>query len=159
MTIILDIKKVIKDILVKLNLIADYVVEQGISGIWTYRKWNSGIVECWGYYEETVSHYATGLGGYGYVTSYIPYPTDLFIDIPRHFCSVSIGNGFGVYASDVKVSTKDKTRIFALGTASGSQLLKCQLYSIGKWKQPGGVLLKKIIFYHALSRGCSLYLI
>ena len=27
---------------------ADYVVETGTSGIWTYRKWNSGIAECWG---------------------------------------------------------------------------------------------------------------
>ena len=28
--------------------IVDYIVEQGISGIWTYRKWKSGIAECWG---------------------------------------------------------------------------------------------------------------
>lgn len=28
--------------------IADYVVAQGTSGIWTYRKWNSGVSECWG---------------------------------------------------------------------------------------------------------------
>ena len=27
---------------------ADIVVEQGTSGIWTYRKWNSGIAEAWG---------------------------------------------------------------------------------------------------------------
>ena len=26
----------------------DFIVEQGTSGIWTYRKWNSGIAECWG---------------------------------------------------------------------------------------------------------------
>lgn len=26
----------------------DFIVEQGESGIWTYRKWNSGIAECWG---------------------------------------------------------------------------------------------------------------
>lgn len=26
----------------------DYVVSYGISGIWTYRKWASGIAECWG---------------------------------------------------------------------------------------------------------------
>ena len=26
----------------------DYVLEQGTSGIWTYRKWNSGLVEYWG---------------------------------------------------------------------------------------------------------------
>lgn len=25
----------------------DYVVEQGTSGIWTYRKWASGVAECW----------------------------------------------------------------------------------------------------------------
>lgn len=26
----------------------DYVVSYGINGIWTYRKWHSGIAECWG---------------------------------------------------------------------------------------------------------------
>ena len=25
----------------------DYVVDQGTSGIWTYRKWNSGVLEAW----------------------------------------------------------------------------------------------------------------
>lgn len=28
--------------------INDYIVEQGTSGIWTYRKWNSGLGEYWG---------------------------------------------------------------------------------------------------------------
>ena len=37
----------------------DYVVEQGTSGIWTYRKWASGIVEFWGIYSVTMSK-ATG---------------------------------------------------------------------------------------------------
>lgn len=26
----------------------DWIVEEGISDFWTYRKWNSGIAECWG---------------------------------------------------------------------------------------------------------------
>lgn len=26
----------------------DYIIEQGTSGIWTYRKWNSGFIEYWG---------------------------------------------------------------------------------------------------------------
>lgn len=26
----------------------DWIVEQGTSGIWTYRKWNSGLGEYWG---------------------------------------------------------------------------------------------------------------
>ena len=29
---------------------ADYVVENGTSGNWTWRKWNSGILEMWGYH-------------------------------------------------------------------------------------------------------------
>lgn len=33
----------------------DYIVEQSTSGIWTYRKWNSGIAECWGCYQFTTS--------------------------------------------------------------------------------------------------------
>lgn len=28
--------------------LADYVIATGTSGIWTYRKWKSGIAECWG---------------------------------------------------------------------------------------------------------------
>ena len=27
----------------------DYIVDEGISDIWTYRKWNSGILEMWGH--------------------------------------------------------------------------------------------------------------
>jgi len=33
----------------------DYIVDQGTSGIWQYRKWNSGIAECWGVKTGTVS--------------------------------------------------------------------------------------------------------
>ncbi len=32
----------------------DFIVEQGVSGMWTYRKWNSGIAECWGSFPQTV---------------------------------------------------------------------------------------------------------
>ena len=35
------------DIKYKGGIIDDFIVEHGTSGIWTYRKWNSGIAECW----------------------------------------------------------------------------------------------------------------
>ena len=35
------------------NNTKDYVVDQGTSGIWTYRKWNSGVAECWGVHTMT----------------------------------------------------------------------------------------------------------
>ena len=34
--------------------IADYIVEQGQAGDWTYRKWNGGVFECWGIHTKTV---------------------------------------------------------------------------------------------------------
>lgn len=34
---------------VPLGFLQDYVVEQGTSDNWTYRKWSSGFVELWGY--------------------------------------------------------------------------------------------------------------
>ena len=50
----------------------DFIVEQGTSGIWTYRKWNSGIAECWGREENmTITS--------GYVTL-SPFPSNLFIN-------------------------------------------------------------------------------
>jgi hypothetical protein len=35
------------DIKYKGAIIGDFVIEQGISDVWTYRKWHSGIAECW----------------------------------------------------------------------------------------------------------------
>lgn len=33
--------------------VVDFVIEEGTSDIWTYRKWSSGLAECWGYTENT----------------------------------------------------------------------------------------------------------
>ena len=37
-----------KDVYVGVNKISDFPIEQDTSGIWTYKKWNSGEVELWG---------------------------------------------------------------------------------------------------------------
>ena len=56
----LSLKATLEAIKTKLNahdkaLSVDYIVEQGTSGIWTYRKWNSGIAECWALLEHTAA--------------------------------------------------------------------------------------------------------
>lgn len=57
----------IEDFVQSLNAVAtssvDYIVEQGVDGIWTYRKWNSGIAECWGKLDITY----TGVSNFGAV--------------------------------------------------------------------------------------------
>lgn len=41
-------RKAFGDIANWVKSVDDYVIEQGSSGIWMYRKWKSGIVECYG---------------------------------------------------------------------------------------------------------------
>ena len=58
----------------------DYVVEQGTSGIWAYRKWASGVAECWGSYTTTGGSSTEGsLYWKGTSTA---YPSGLFIGTP-----------------------------------------------------------------------------
>lgn len=68
---------------------ADYVVESGKSGIWTYRKWNSGIAECWGIYSAsgvnlTASHYS---GFY--------YSASISVSLPFTFAAAPVGTYSG----------------------------------------------------------------
>jgi len=79
----------------------DWVVEEGTSGIWKYRKWDSGIAECWGMAEISGlswSSYTTG----GIATNYnsspaqIPMPTSLFTSIESinantHYAGSNVG--------------------------------------------------------------------
>ncbi len=61
--------------------VADFVIEQGTSGIWTYRKWNSGIAECWGTSSGTTSITTQWYQATMYVSDDVlceKFPTGLF---------------------------------------------------------------------------------
>ncbi len=60
--------------------VTDFVVEQGTIGIWTYRKWNSGMAECWG--TATVSVLCKNQSGSCWFTDdlTIALPTGLFTE-------------------------------------------------------------------------------
>lgn len=51
------------------NNTGDYVVDQGVSGSWTYRKWNSGLAECWG----TFSHRAENVNANNQFSISLPF--------------------------------------------------------------------------------------
>lgn len=43
------------DLVMKGEVVADFVIEQGTSGIWSYRKWNSGRCELYGCHQAKVA--------------------------------------------------------------------------------------------------------
>ena len=60
---------------------ADYVIEQGTSGDWTYRKWNSGVAECWMLKTVSITGSSWG-GGTEFSGSSYSFPSSLFIAAP-----------------------------------------------------------------------------
>lgn len=115
---------------------ADYVVEQGTSGIWTYRKWNSGIAECWGLYSATgvnltASHYSGFYYSYG-ITVYLPFT----------FASTPIGVYSGGCASYITFVTPNgpPTKSYAtfwvacLDAGATSCKVNVSMIIRGRWK-------------------------
>ena len=115
---------------------ADYVVAQGTSGIWTYRKWNSGVAECWGIYSAsgvnlTANHYS---GFY--------YSSGISVNLPFTFAAAPVGTYSGGCTSYITfvtptgqpTTTQAKFWIACLDSAAKSCNVTVGMMIRGKWK-------------------------
>lgn len=114
----------------------DYVVDEGIDGIWTYRKWASGIAECWGQKTET-NKSTTAWGSWYYVQiSETAYPQGLFTSVKHVSGTVRWTNGSLISNVEATGSTTTAPRITGVrptnvstsGDAAGTW------HAIGRWK-------------------------
>lgn len=114
----------------------DYVVEQGTDGIWQYRKWNSGIAECWGYKLTSGAFSAWG-NGYSHDIPVEDYPSNLFTDWPYHYAS-SRCTGGNTVASENSIggSITQTTGIthYRATALSGNVNFQTFYYARGRWK-------------------------
>ena len=62
----------------------DYIVEEGIEGIWSYRVWNSGFAEAWGTQTFTTMTASQSWGSlyYDVLASVLTFPNGLFSSAP-----------------------------------------------------------------------------
>lgn len=82
------------------NPVNNYVIAQGRSGIWTYRKWNSGFAECWCTASNKVAtdtkwgnvYYYQALQG-GYALPFTFIQTGDFQDDPQGFVDIQTPGG------------------------------------------------------------------
>ncbi len=121
-------------------LAKDFVVEQGTSGIWTYRKWNSGLAECWGVY--TMTSAATKTWGSLYYSDTlaprINYPFT-FVARPQESAFLHGSSVAGwVYpeAGGIGLNTTTQTGQygFVRPTTIASSEVKYEYTVVGKWK-------------------------
>ncbi len=112
----------------------DYVVEQGKSGGWYYRKWNNKTAECWMTWQGTVSPYETNSGITGLKNSFVKNWNLPFTFSERYTktATVSVGNGMGVVASGGLNDTLSNVYLHWLSNTTGTSIVN--LYIIGKYK-------------------------
>ena len=122
------------------NTIKDYVVETGTSGIWTYRKWNSGIAECWGIHTMTSACTATW-GSLYYSNTPCPridYPFT-FTSRPQETVSLRLDTYAAWPYADSEgkgLNTTTQTAIYGFLRPStmDSRTVRYEFTVIGRWK-------------------------
>lgn len=99
----------------------DRVIERGNSGIWEYRKWASGIRECWGTWTGTINLGQNNYSGFHYTDAQqISFPSGLFTrDDVRAWVDMGPTQFIGICRAFAR--TKDWVRFICAGHMNTSQ--------------------------------------
>ena len=111
--------------------VADHIIEEGIVGIWTYRKWSSGVAECWGQPSNSVASSGTYLGANAYSTRF-GLPSGLFASVDMANANPRLGSSYAIPAY-INPNTTGIS-IDALSNASGTTDFSAHIIVRGRWK-------------------------
>lgn len=116
---------------------ADFVTDSGVSGIWTWRKWNSGLAECWGV--SVCSIPANGMSTLGSLFSFDgqeAFPAGLFVSIPVQEISPQTGTrSFWVGLRNTAVSASSAAyAIITTSNSANAHTVKVGIHAIGRWQ-------------------------
>lgn len=113
----------------------DFVVEHGTSGIWTYRKWASGIAECWGTSDiVTVTSWSQWGGMYtasNVIQSYY-YPVQFSAPPMLQITYRAVAMGGMHYVEDTGIAIKTPQVSIMRGSAANGLKGCVHFYAIGK---------------------------
>lgn len=114
----------------------NWIVEEGTDGIWTYRKWDSGIAECWGTASGTTTCNSTW-GSTMYITPAlsVTFPEDLFLEPPKVTYSSASHANSSLIPFNSGTTTKS-VFMFQMGrmTSIASQNYFLDIVAKGRWK-------------------------
>lgn len=114
--------------------LGDFVIEQGTSGVWHYRKWNSGDVELWGRTTVTLSPYSTVNSWHGFYTQ-LTLPFTVYAPVVTY--TVKIGSGFAIPASALgyaESASLSAFNVYGISNSSGSQTTVWVCDVKGRWR-------------------------
>lgn len=115
--------------------VADYPVEIGTDGIWTYEKWASGKAVCWGATDTKKIDVddAYGMGFYNSTPESASFPDGLFVAPPSNI-SVQNYATLGIIGCYIHNLTKDAVDFFVSSFVSVNLDLRFTIRAVGTWK-------------------------
>ena len=115
------------------DLGADYIVEQGTSDGWAYRKWSSGTAECWLLESKTITGSPGSIIGNAYYisTTLTDFPA-IFSEPPRGYGSGRLGSGIGWLTCIPR--KKETITLFIIGNANSTEAHVDSVMLTGRWK-------------------------
>ena len=111
---------------------AAYVIEEGTSDIWNYRKWSDGTAECWGKWSETGIAITTASRGVYFsdsMTKTLPF-------IFKGSDTINVGHvSGGMWLGNTWVSSDSNTLDYSISRATSATSESCdiRIFIIGKW--------------------------
>lgn len=133
----IHLQEILKRILYKFNLIADYVIEYGTDGIWAYEKCASGKAACSGVVSVSVTAWTAW--GYSYEGNPVgqqAFPIGLFTNdkITFHVTGSYPGGLLGVETMYTVTATKTPVMYPLRPTGGGTGTIYLGMEAIGRWK-------------------------
>ena len=135
----------------KVDSMADYIVEQKVevteTGLWTIRKWNSGIAECWGRHDTPELTFTQS--GEVYVSQEIDlsFPVGLFYEVPNCLVNIHAAGGL-ISAKATNGTTTSYLRYQIVRSADYSSPTKIMCHAYGAWKVVGEKKELKVMSYN-----------
>ena len=113
----------------------DFIVEQGNSGVWSYRKWNSGKAECWlesnlSITGSTPTAYMNGSAYFSYATVNLPFA---FKTGPSSVADGRLGTGMG-FVNVVPENGGRSVTVYVTGNQESADITIRSMTVTGRWK-------------------------
>ena len=120
------------------NKVADIVIETGTkseTGIsWEYRKWASGICECWGYTGSYSMACTSAWGNLWYAPlKVINFPSGLFYSTPKTVQLTVWSNGGGCFC-DMKTWGITAVEYYVWSAKNETRTGEVNIFAMGRWK-------------------------
>lgn len=109
--------------------VKDFVTDQGTSGGWSYRKWSSGIKECWMQVSDSSVPLTTQEGSFYYGETSVNFPSGLFTDKP--IIQASVRNSNVPLPMSVKTASASGVTLYVVAGQSTTRSFHYDVYAIG----------------------------